>query len=319
MTTPDRAALLNDRLDWNLLRTFLVIAREQSVSRAAARLHITQPAVSHALRRLEEQLGRKLVQRNGPRIEITPAGEEVRELAEEIYGSISRLADDQRDPLAAVRLDITGHVRLITVSGVAFPLYDEFLAQFHRRYPGIDFDVQVLRSADIVSALLQRTATAALALTRHTGKRIEHQVFMPERYALYCGKHHPLFGRSGLTTADLLNENFVSFAADQIGDSLSALTWFRDKHGFAGRVVATSASVNEVRRLIYAGFGIGCLPEHVARDEVERGRMMRLPPDEGVADVDVLLLWVGDQKFRAAEQVFLDETREFAREYLGRL
>ena len=43
---------LNDRLDWNLLRTFLAIARERSISRAATRLHLTQPAVSQALKRL---------------------------------------------------------------------------------------------------------------------------------------------------------------------------------------------------------------------------------------------------------------------------
>ena len=45
---------LNDRLDWNLLRTFRVIGQELSISRAAARLHLTQPAVSQALKRLEE-------------------------------------------------------------------------------------------------------------------------------------------------------------------------------------------------------------------------------------------------------------------------
>ncbi|MBK5005252.1 LysR family transcriptional regulator [Pseudomonas sp. S32] len=50
--------LLNDRLDWNLLRTFRVIGQELSISRAAARLHLTQPAVSQALKRLEQQLGR---------------------------------------------------------------------------------------------------------------------------------------------------------------------------------------------------------------------------------------------------------------------
>src|ERR1700751_5810939 len=49
----DVTRFLNDRLDWNLLRTFLVIMQERSVSRAAARLHLTQPAVSQALKRLE--------------------------------------------------------------------------------------------------------------------------------------------------------------------------------------------------------------------------------------------------------------------------
>lgn len=54
---PEAKRFLNDRLDWNLLRTFLVIGQEGSISRAAARLHLSQPAVSQALRRLEEQLG----------------------------------------------------------------------------------------------------------------------------------------------------------------------------------------------------------------------------------------------------------------------
>lgn len=56
-----RLPRLNDRLDWNLLRTFLVIVQERSFSRAAIRLHITQPAVSQALKRLEDTLGCTLV------------------------------------------------------------------------------------------------------------------------------------------------------------------------------------------------------------------------------------------------------------------
>ena len=57
---------LNDRLDWNLLRTFLAIARERSISRAATRLHLTQPAVSQALKRLEDQLGLQLIDPGQP-------------------------------------------------------------------------------------------------------------------------------------------------------------------------------------------------------------------------------------------------------------
>ncbi|CAE6851711.1 HTH-type transcriptional regulator ArgP [Paraburkholderia aspalathi] len=77
----DVTRFLNDRLDWNLLRTFLVIMQERSVSRAAARLHLTQPAVSQALKRLEDTLGRNLIQRRGPHFEPTRAGEEVYRIA----------------------------------------------------------------------------------------------------------------------------------------------------------------------------------------------------------------------------------------------
>src|ERR1700754_254894 len=93
----DIANFLNDRLDWNLLRTYLVIMQERSLSRAAARLHVTQPAVSQALRRLEETLERKLIERRGPYFSPTEAGEAVYRIASDIYGDISRLETDLDD------------------------------------------------------------------------------------------------------------------------------------------------------------------------------------------------------------------------------
>jgi len=62
-----------------------------------------------------------------------------------------------------------------------------------------------------------------------------------------------LFGRSGLSLADLQGENFVSFTSDQIGGSLSPLTIFRDQQGFTGRIVASSPSLEEIRRLVGGG------------------------------------------------------------------
>ncbi len=299
---------LNDRLDWNLLRTFLVIAREQSVSRAATRLHLSQPAVSQALRRLEEQLGRRLVDRHGPRIEVTRAGVDVRQIAEDVYGTISRLSLANED---SSDRDISGMVRVSVVSGIDFPAYDAFLAGFHRDYPRIELESQEMRSADVVNSLQQKTATLGLTPKRALPKRVEHRVFLRQRYGLFCGRHHPLFGQTGLTISDLVGENFVSFTGDKVGDHMSPLTFFRDEMGFTGRVVGSSSSMPEVRRFIFAGFGIGCLPEHIVRDDVAEGRLQKLPPENGVADVDVHLLWSSDRRFSAAESAFLSALHTF--------
>jgi DNA-binding transcriptional LysR family regulator len=70
--------------------------------------------------------------------------------------------------------------------------------------------------------------------------------------------------------------------------------------------VATSPSLDEVRRLIFSGYGIGCLPEHTVRDDIAQQRLWRLPPEEGLIDVDIDLLWHGGRKMNAAEQAFLD-------------
>lgn len=307
MKIETKGSFLNDRLDWNLLRTFLVIAEEHSVSRAAERLHLTQPAISQSLRRLEESLGQRLIERRGPRFEITKAGEEVKRIAEEIYGNISRLSTE----LGGLGNDISGSVRLLTVSGVYLDAYDDFLAEFHRANPRIDLQVEVMRSADIISTLLQKTATAGLSLSRVPVKKLERRLFMRQRYAIFCGRHHRLFRQENLATEDLLEENFVSFTGEQIGDNMSPLTIFRDEKGFKGRVVASSASVHEIRRLIYSGFGIGCLPEHIGMQDVVQQRLRHLPPEEGVANVDLYLLWSRERKFTLAESTFLDRLNDW--------
>jgi DNA-binding transcriptional LysR family regulator len=293
---------LNDRLDWNLLRTYLVIMQERSLSRAAARLFVTQPAVSQALKRLEDTLERKLIERRGAQFVPTQAGEEVYRIASDIYGNISRLETELDERTA----DITGSIRLLTVSRIESRVYDEFLAEFHVAYPRIDLQIEVMRSSDIISSVLQKTATAGLSLCRTPVEKLERRPFLRQRYAIFCGRHHRLFGLSQLTMEDLLAENFVSFTSDQIGDSLSPLTVFRDQRGFTGRIVASSPSLDEVRRLIYAGYGIGCLPEHAVRDDLARQRLWRLPPEDGLADVDIHLLWHRERKMNAAEVAFFD-------------
>jgi DNA-binding transcriptional LysR family regulator len=87
---------------------------------------------------------------------------------------------------------------------------------------------------------------------------------------------------------------------------LSPLTIFRDQQGFSGRIVASSPSLEEDRRLVIAGLGIGCLPEHVVAADVESGLLWRLPPREGIADVDIHLLWNHDQRMSRAETLFIE-------------
>ncbi|MBV4457521.1 LysR family transcriptional regulator [Pseudomonas sp. COR58] len=302
MAERDLQRLLNDRLDWNLLRTFRVIGQELSISRAAARLHLTQPAVSQALKRLEEQLGRQLIARRGPRFALTEVGEQLLALAGEIYGQVSQVSSLLGEPAD----EVIGKVRLLIISRIFSERFDDFLADFHRQFPRVDLEVEVMRSSDIVSALQEKTATLGLSLNRRAQPRLEQRLFLRQRYAFFCGKHHPLFRRNDVSQSDLQRENFVSFTSDQIGGMLSPLTIFRDQQGFSGRIVASSPSLEEVRRLVIAGFGIGCLPEHVVAADVGAGLLWRLPPHEGIADVDIHMLWNREQRMSRAETLFIE-------------
>ncbi|ALI03156.1 LysR family transcriptional regulator [Pseudomonas sp. FW306-02-F02-AA] len=296
---------LNDRLDWNLLRTYLVIAQEGSMSRAAARLHITQSAVSQALKRLEEQLDCVLIVRSGRRFDLTETGEEVLRIAADVYGDISRLGPVIESP----HDDVVGKVRILTISGIQSPHYDEFLADFHESHPNVELEVEVMGSSNIISALLQKTATVGIGLSRLPQPRLEQRVLFRERYGYFCGQRHRLFGQTNLRLEQLATEHFVSFTSDQLGGNLSPLTLFRDQQGFTGKIVASSTSFEEIHRLICAGFGIGCLPVHLVQRDVEQGLLWRLPPEEGVVDLDIRLLWNREQKMTQAETVFLESSQ----------
>ena len=293
---------LNDRLDWNLLRTYLAIGQERSISRAAARLFVTQSAVSQSLKRLEEQLDCALILRRGPRFDLTQAGEEVLDIAQEMYGNVTRLGTAVENAVE----DVVGKVRVLSISLVQSSLYDEFLADFHQQHPRVELEVEVMRSSDIQSSLNQKTASVGVGLCRFAQPKLERVPMMRQRYAFFCGKRHRLFGQRRLSLDALKGENFVSFTSDQIGGNLSPLTVFRDEHGFTGKIVAKSSSFEEIRRLIIAGYGIGCLPEHLVDIDLHNGLIWRLPPADGVVDVDVFLMWNREQRMTRAETVFLE-------------
>ncbi|AUA56764.1 LysR family transcriptional regulator [Achromobacter spanius] len=302
---------MGERLDWNLLRTFLVIAEERSISGAAIKLHLTQSAVSQALRRLEAQLDRRLIERHHAKFAITQAGEEVRQAAQAIHGSVSQLLSD----VAQAEEQTVGRVHLLVASRIHSAVYDDFWARFHRAHPRIEVQLDVLPSSEIVNVLQQRAATAGIALCRQIPKRLGHKLFLQQRYALFCGKNHPLFGRADIRMEDLLHENFVSFASDALGDSLSPLTIFRDQRGFSGSIIATSSQHDEVKRLLVAGFGIGCLPEHSVEADLAEGRLWRLPPGEGVCAADLHLLWHRDAHRSPAEDLFITALRDHIDSY----
>lgn len=91
----------------------------------------------------------------------------------------------------------------------------------------------------------------------------------------------------------------------QLRGNLSPLTLFPDQQGFTGKIVASSTRFEEIHRLICAGFGIGGLPIHLVRRDVDPGLLWRLPPEDGVVDFDLQLLWNREQKMSQAEALLL--------------
>lgn len=293
---------LGNELDWNLLRTFMVIVQEGSITAAASKLLLTQPAVSLALKRLEQQLGRRLIERGGGRFRVTEAGETIYNEVVDIYGTISRFGILVRD----IREEIAGHVRILMASRIQTAIFDRVLKEFHERHPLVTFRIDVMPSADIQLAIQQKIGTLGVCLMREPSPGLKSEVLIHQTYRLYCGRSHHLYGRSNLDVAELRKEDFVSFTSDQLDGALSPVAVFRAREGFAGRIVGSSANLEEVRRMIVCGLGIGPLPEHIAQRDVDDGELWELPPYEGVAPVDIHFIWNDQARFNRAEKALIE-------------
>jgi DNA-binding transcriptional LysR family regulator len=317
---PPDAERLARELDWNLLRTFVALAESGSVTEAAERLRLKQPTVSNALKRLETRLGRRLIDRSPGHYRLTEAGRALHREAVDIHGSIRRLATIMRDVADEVR----GHVAIAMASHVVCPLLDDALAAFHARHPAATLSLDVSSSRDALEAVLAQRASFAICLVRERSPRLFYSRLYREFFGLFCGPTHPLFGREGLTRDDLRGLAAVSFVTDQMDDALRPVALMRAEAGLEDRVVGASANLEEVRRLIVAGLGIGPLPIHVVRRDVADGLLWRLPPYDDPPPIDVHLAWNPRARSNRAEGALLaairaaiDATPIEARTYAG--
>jgi len=301
-SAPVDAERLARDLDWNLLRTFLALADAGSVTRAAERLGLQQPSVSSALKRLEDRVGRRLIDRRPGRFALTEAGRLLRDEAVDINGAILRIGTLLRE----VGEEVRGHVTIAIASHVYCPLFDQVLGDFHRSYPAATFSFDVSASRQAVEAVLARRVSFAVCLLREHDPKLESRRMFREFFGLFCGPSHPLFGRRGLRVADLAGQPSVSFVTDQLDDALRPVTLMRAAAGLDVKVVGSSANLEEVRRMIVAGLGVGPLPIHVAREDVERGRLWRLPPYDNPPPIDVHLIWNPRARLNRAESYLRD-------------
>lgn len=288
--------------DWNLLHTFVVVVQEGSITRAADRLLLRQPTVSNALKRLEEQLGRRLIERGRGRFEPTEHGAVLYRECQDICGTIGRLQQVMEDGES----ELSGHLRVHMASHVVFPPLDDTLAEFHARHPRVTLDIEVATSSSVIQAVASKEATLGICLVAEPRPQLEYRPLFREYFGFFCGPRHRLYGREGLALEDLRGESFVSFKTDRLTDALRPVAVLRAQLQMYGRIVGTSSNLEEVRRMIVAGLGIGPLPIHVVERDVRAGLLWRLPPHEGPPAIDIFLVTHPRAKLGRAERLFVD-------------
>ena len=288
-------------LDWNLLRTFIVVAEQRGISKAATFLGLKQPTVSAALKRLEQAVGKTLVIRKPNEFSITPAGQVLYAECSSVFGTVSQIPVLMDQDNAELR----GHLSIAITSSVISEHFDDLLNRFSGAYPNVTYSFSVNESDEIEKMVTLNRPSFGICLLSKIPDNLDTMVLYNEYFGLFCGQRHHLFASENIALGDLEGEPFVAFQTEAEGGPLEAISMLRSRLNLSQNWRGVSSSLNEIRRMIMANIGIGALPLHVAEQDVAAGRIRQLPPYDDLPMVSIYLVSNPVRRYSEVETTFL--------------
>lgn len=279
----------------------MTVAEELHFGRAAARLHIAQPSLSHQIRKLEHQLGVTLLVRSSRHVELTAAGLEL-----QAHGR--RLLTQSQRAIRATRAAATEGLTVGFYGSAASSLLPHVLRAFADQHPGVEVSVRELLLGGLTDIL---NGNVDVAFTRLVPGQAEPEVevIAREPRVLALPRAHPLAARDSLTFADLRDESFITNPADREAGPPTRWLAEQRRHGLPGRIAAQAASVQEILTLVATGRGVCLVPAPVARHYPRADVTYVEVPD---AEHAVISLAWAPGALRPVVQAFIDAARAVA-------
>lgn len=187
------------------LQAFITVAEFGSFARAAEELNITQSALSRRIKKLEEDLGTRLLDRTTRRVSVSLVGEEFLPEAMRIIDEFNQSLNDIRD-LVQIR---TGTVAISTNMTLADTLLPEIIAEFKEKNPRVRVRLTESSSPSALERVLQRKSELALAQFGEGHPELAFEPLFEDKFVLICHRDHPLAQRNDLTWKDLDRHNFI--------------------------------------------------------------------------------------------------------------
>jgi DNA-binding transcriptional LysR family regulator len=293
------------------LQSLLLIARHESVSRAADALHVTQPAVTLQLRTLEGITGMPLMRKVGRNIQLTAAGEVMVDFAERIL----RLWEQAGDELAALQGVTSGTLRIGAVT-TAEHLLPPMLVPFTLERPDVRLKLQVGNRAEIVSMLARHEIDLAIMGTPPRELRTNAARFARHPMAFVASPDHPLMKKKRVTLIDVMAENLLVRERGS-GTRTAIERLFRDS-GHALNFGSEVSSNEAIKRMVSAGLGLGFLSVHACALEFGAGLLKMLPMQENPVEADWHVMHLSDTPIPKVAAAFQDFVIEHGQELVRR-
>ena len=242
------------QFDLNDLLAFRAVAEQANFRRAAESVHISQPAFSRRIDKLEQALGVKLLERTTRRVSLTAVG---RDFARKV----ATLLDDLDGTLLAMRGIAPARMGSVTVACVPSTVYyflSRAIGRYRERYPKIRVRIMDAGANDVLAAVSRGEADFGLNFMGSQEPEIEFHPLLEERFVVACRRDHPLAKKRRVTWAELAGHDFISVSKS----SGNRLLLDQALAGAAQRpeAVYEAEHVTTMLGLVEAGLGVAAVP-----------------------------------------------------------
>jgi LysR family transcriptional regulator for metE and metH len=257
-------------LETRHLKLIVAVSEEKSVTRAAGRLHLTQSALSHQLRDLEDRLATPLFHRVNKRMLLTQAGERLLRSAHEALGEMKRAEDD----IAQIAAGDHGTLRISTECYTCYHWLPEMMKTFSRRFPQVDIKILLEATHHPLSALLDGKLDFAIVSDLVDDKRLVYTPLFRDEVVVIMTPGHRLASREFIAAKDFADETVFSYVpAEESTLYNKVLAPAGVKPARFSEVQLTEAMIEMVK----AGLGISALARWAVSEPMRTGTLVGRP------------------------------------------
>jgi DNA-binding transcriptional LysR family regulator len=258
-------------MEMTQLEFFLQVIAEGSFSKAAERVGRTQPAISLAIRRLEEEVGAPLFDRSQKTPALTEAGAVIQDYARRILS----LRDQARGAVSELRALRRGLVRVGANESTSLYLLPQVILAFRERHPEVKVEIYRHVSERLPREVLGGSVDFAVLAFEPEDRDLDSFCVLRDELALILHPSHPLAAREEVTVEELGAESFLAHNV-RTGSRNKVVEAFAEHHTPLN-ITLELATVETIKRFVQLNVGLAFVPRMCVREELERGTLASVP------------------------------------------
>lgn len=285
------------------LKVFLTVASEKSFSKAAGKLHRTQPAVSLAVQRLEAEIGEQLIDRSGTPLALTDAGRIVADFARRFENIESEL----HNAIAELRDNAAG--RLIIGANESTSLYLlRHIERYRRLYPKVKVQVRRSLSSRIPAQLADGDLELGVISYDPRDERLVSRVIYTDHLSFVVSPRHRFAAKKRVSIGDLGMETFI--AHNVLSPYREVVLREFQRHKIPLNMDVEMPTVETIRLLVQRNEGVAFLPRMCVEQEVEQALLCEVKVQELNVERKIRLVYPAKRGLSHAARAFLEIVRD---------